>query len=231
MMPKLSILTALLLSAAGTSALSIADLGLMVLPDQGNAKNTDKCTATEFNNLAVDLDETARTFQDNYTRKLQSSSSVRGEESMDLDIADATQGQRKLNNCAALCSGFPYGHCKVVYPICAPRRDLEEVGPVEATAPSLRGSERQLQQETLGEVPSDIRNLQEAITSTTVDANGYMLGYGVDHPQAAALCEDLKAGLINEVLSIPNKVPGMTPSCKNLWRKSPIIGCVYMSAV
>ena len=89
MMPKLSILTALLLSAAGTSALSIADLGLMVLPDQGNAKNTDKCTATEFNNLAVDLDETARTFQDNYTRKLQSNSSINGEESMDLDIADA----------------------------------------------------------------------------------------------------------------------------------------------
>jgi hypothetical protein len=216
-MPRLYTLAALLLSAAGTSALSISDLGLMVLPDQGNAKNTDKCTATEFNNLAVDLDETARTVQDNYTRQLQV------DESTDLELVDASQGQRKLNNCATLCLGFPTGHCKVVYPVCAPRRDLAEVTPVEAYAPFLRGS--------VGNVFSDSRNLQGATTTTAVDANGFMLGYGVDHPQAAALCEDLKAGLINEILSIPNKIPGMTSSCKNLWRKNPIIGCVYMPAV
>ena len=58
-----------------------------------------------------------------------------------------------------------------------------------------------------------------------------MLGYGVNHPQAAALCAKLKDGLNNEILILPNKLSGMTSSCKNLWRKTPIMGCVYMPAV
>ena len=219
----------LLLSALGASALSIADIGLMVLPDQGNPNNTDTCTFQDFNTLAVDLDTKVGIAEDNYmytttTMTTTTNNGVRRElqdnqgDITDLDNTNAVERHRKLVNCAVVCQGFTYGHCKLVYPSCAPRRELEEAESLEATlttatTQNLRGGERQLQ-----------------TPAPTVLANGFMSGYSVDHPNAGQLCADLKASMNADILGTPNRL-SMSASCKALWRKSFKIGCIYTPAL
>ena len=211
----------LLLLAVGASALSIADLGLMVLPDQGNLYNTDTCTFQDFNTLAVDLDTKVGIAEDNYmytttTMTTTTNNGVRRElqdnqgDITDLDNTDSVERHRKLVNCAVVCANFAYGHCKLVYPSCAPRRELEEAA--TPNSQNLRGSDR-----GLAVVP-------------TILANGFMSGYSVDHPDASKLCADLKASMNPEITSVPTRL-SMSTSCKALWNKSLKIGCVYVPAL
>ena len=201
----------LLLSALGASALSIADIGLMVLPDQGNPYNTDTCNSNDFGTLAVDLDYKINIAEDNYMYTRTTTTTTTTDNSVRHLNTKSTQGRRKLVNCAVVCANFAYGHCKLVYPSCAPRRELEEAA--TATTQNLRGGERQLQ-----------------TPAPTVLANGFMSGYSVDHPNASQLCADLKASMNADILGTPNRL-SMTASCKALWRKSFKIGCVYTPAL
>ena len=207
----------ILISIVGSSALSISDIGLLVLPDEGRS-NSFTCSTGDFNALAIDLDEKAKTFEDNYyntnmsvRRELQEENG--GVISNDVETVDSKH--RNLVNCASVCAGFAYGHCKLVYPVCAPRRQLLDSSMDDVVtstiSQSLRGSERQL-------------------GVTTILANGFVSGYSVDHPDASKLCSDLKASLMPEVVDIPNHV-AMTSSCDYLWRKPLKVGCVYMPAV
>ena len=198
----------LLLSALGASALSIADIGLMVLPDQGNPYNTDTCNSNDFGTLAVDLDYKINIAEDNY---MYTTTTTTTDNSVRRLNTKSTQGRRKLVNCAVVCANFAYGHCKLVYPSCAPRRELEEAA--TATTQNLRGGERQLQ-----------------TPAPTVLANGFMSGYSVDHPNAGQLCADLKASMNADILGTPNRL-SMSASCKALWRKSFKIGCIYTPAL
>ena len=199
----------LLLSALGASALSIADIGLMVLPDQGNPYNTDTCNSNDFGTLAVDLDYKINIAEDNYMYTYTTTTTT--DNSVRHLNTKSTQGRRKLVNCAVVCANFAYGHCKLVYPSCAPRRELEEAA--TATTQNLRGGERQLQ-----------------TPAPTVLANGFMSGYSVDHPNAGQLCADLKASMNADILGTPNRL-SMSASCKALWRKSFKIGCIYTPAL
>ena len=208
----------LLLSALGASALSIADIGLMVLPDQGNPYNTDTCNSNDFGTLAVDLDYKINIAEDNYmyTRTTTTTTTTTTDNSVRRLNTKSTQGRRKLVNCAVVCANFAYGHCKLVYPSCAPRRELEEAESLEATlttTQNLRGGERQLQ-----------------TPAPTVLANGFMSGYSVDHPDASKLCADLKASMNPEITSVPTRL-SMSTSCKALWNKSLKIGCIYVPAL
>ena len=205
-------LAILVFSTQGASALTIRDLALMILPDNGNTSNADICTKADFDALAIDLDEQARTFQDNYMKDRREL-----EETQELVVEDYTDvtdsGHRKLVNCAVVCQGFAAGHCKLVYPECAPRRQL--VGPpiddaVNAATQNLRGSDRQL--------------------AVTMLPNGFVKGYSLDDSEASKLCADLKAGLTPKVLDITKRV-AMTGSCAALWRKQSSYGCVYVPAL
>ena len=208
----------ILLSLVGSYALSISDIGLLVLPDEGRS-NAFTCSTGDFNALAIDLDETAKTFEDTYyyntdmsvRRELQEENG--GVISNDVETVDSKH--RHLVNCASVCAGFAYGHCKLVYPECAPRRQLLD-SPMDDVVTStisqnLRGSERQLE-------------------VTTILANGFVSGYSVNDPSASKLCSDLKASLMPDVVDITNQV-SMTKSCAYLWNKLPKVGCVYMPAV
>ena len=208
----------ILLSLVGSYALSISDIGLLVLPDEGRS-NSFTCTTSDFDALAVTLDEKAMTFEDTYyyyndmsvRRELQEENG--GVISNDVETVDSKH--RNLVNCASVCAGFAYGHCKLVYPECAPRRQLLD-SPMDDVVTStisqnLRGSERQL----------------EVIT---ILANGFVSGYSVNDPSASKLCSDLKASLMPDVVDITNQV-SMTKSCAYLWNKLLKVGCVYMPAV
>ena len=199
----------LLLSALGASALSIADIGLMVLPDQGNPYNTDTCNSNDFGTLAVDLDYKINIAEDNYMYSTTTTTTTTDNSVRHLNT-NSTQSRRKLVNCAVVCANFAYGHCKLVYPSCAPRRELEEAA--TANSQNLRGSDR-----GLAVVP-------------TILANGFMSGYSVDHPDASKLCADLKASMNSEITSVPTRL-SMSTSCKALWNKSLKIGCVYVPAL
>jgi hypothetical protein len=206
-------LAVLVLSTIGASALTIQDIALLVLPDEGNPNNADKCTKADFDALAIDLDEQARAIADNYVghrRALKDNEHLVDESS---NIVVAESGHRKLVNCAVVCAGFAYGHCKLVYPECAPRRQL--VGaPIDnaATTPAegLRGSDRQL--------------------AITMLENGFVKDYSVDDPEASSLCTDLMAALTPKVLDLTERVP-LTGSCADLWRKQFSFGCVYVPAL
>ena len=211
--------TVLLLSTIGrASALSIADIGLMVLPDQGNPSNTDTCTLQESSMLSSDLNQKIMVVEDNYSYTTTSTTdmNVRRELQDNQDLSmDTMHGHRKLVNCRWVCQGFAPGHCYIVYPSCTGYRELKEEESMEATQ-NLRGSERQLQTSSV---------------ATTVLANGFMSGFSVDHPQAAKLCADLKASMNVEILGIPNRMSSMSKSCRALWSKSFKIGCVYAPAL
>jgi hypothetical protein len=207
----------LVLSTVGASAQSIRDIGLMILVKDGNA-SPGTCTTDDFNRLAVDLDEKARTFDDSYPggrRELQDTEIGTNDNHLD----NQESGRRELVNCANVCSGFAYGSCKLVYPECAPRRELEEESleqSVNTSTQNLRGGERQLQNPT--------RN---------VLSNGFMSGFsGGDNanPKAVKLCADLTAGLKSQVVSLPDRLQ-LTGSCDSLWRGSTKIGCVFMSSL
>ena len=203
----------LVLSTIGASALTIKDIALLVLPDEGNPNNADKCTKADFDALAIDLDEQARAVADNYDghrRGLKDKNHLVDESS---NIVMAGSVHRKLVNCAVVCAGFAYGHCKLVYPECAPRRQL--VGdPIDNAVTThvegLRGSDRQL--------------------AFTVLANGFVGDYSVDDPEASSLCADLMAALTPKVLDLTERVP-LTGSCADLWRKQFSFGCVYVPAL
>ena len=211
---SLRFIALLVLSTAGASAQSIRDIGLMILVKDGNA-SPGTCTTDDFNRLAVDLDEKARTFDDRYTggrRELQDTEI--GTHDSHLDNQES--GRRQLVNCATACGGFSIGSCKLVYPECAPRRELDEKPleqSVNTSTQSLRGGERQL--------------------SRAVLSNGFMSGFsGGDNAslQEIQLCADLTAGLRSQVVSIPDRLQ-LTGSCNSLWRGKIKMGCVFMSSL
>ena len=213
---SLRFIALLVLSTAGASAQSIRDIGLMILVKDGNA-SPGTCTTDDFNRLAVDLDEKARNFDDRYTGRRELQETEIGIHDSHLDNQES--GRRKLVNCATACGGFSIGSCKLVYPECAPRRELDEKPmeqSVNTSTQNLRGGERQLPAQSLA-----------------VLSNGFMSGFsGGDNanPKAIKLCADLTAGLKSQVVNLPDRLQ-LTASCDNLWRGSTKIGCVFMSSL
>ena len=118
-------LAVLVLSTIGASALTIQDIALLVLPDEGNPNNADKCTKADFEALAIDLDEQARAIADNYVGHRRELNDEEHLVEVSSNLVTAGSGHRKLVNCAVVCAGIAYGHCKLIYPECAPRRQLE----------------------------------------------------------------------------------------------------------
>ena len=213
---KSNAIVILLLSVVGSSALSISDLGLMVLADEGKS-NSLTCSTGDFNAFAVDLDNKAKAFQYNYYFTVRRELEEEKDGVISENVETTESKHRNLVNCATVCAGFAYGHCKLVYPECPQRRELldmsmdDVVTTTTSISQSLRGSERQLE-------------------VVTILANGFVSGYSVNQPYASKLCADLKASLMPEVLGIPNHI-AMTSSCDTLWRKPLKVGCVYMPAV